>query len=152
MGFGRGCECLPCRVVELDIRAGTSDRDEFFAPRRMGSVYPCWRGEHSPGPPSGHLAGGLSPLARGTCLVLLYVNTRVRFIPAGAGNTAAVPPHILLYSVYPRWRGEHAKRPPRPAVQRGLSPLARGTPVFAPGITIACRFIPAGAGNTWGAS
>ncbi len=50
--------------------------------------------------------------------------------------------------VYPRWRGEHRVSLHLCPAFRGLSPLARGTPVFANLWTIAIRFIPAGAGNT----
>ncbi len=50
--------------------------------------------------------------------------------------------------VYPRWRGELNIGNGFAAAASGLSPLARGTPVFANLWTIAIRFIPAGAGNT----
>ena len=53
-----------------------------------------------------------------------------------------------MYSVYPRWRGEHRK----PTVSRlpchGLSPLARGTHCASNTGANGNRFIPAGAGNT----
>ncbi len=50
--------------------------------------------------------------------------------------------------VYPRWRGEFDRTASVVSSGSGLSPLARGTPVFANLWTIAIRFIPAGAGNT----
>ncbi|CAD5696069.1 Domain of uncharacterised function (DUF2825) [Escherichia coli] len=50
--------------------------------------------------------------------------------------------------VYPRWRGELDSTASVVSSGSGLSPLARGTPVFANLWTIAIRFIPAGAGNT----
>ena len=50
--------------------------------------------------------------------------------------------------VYPRWRGELDRTASVVSSGSGLSPLARGTPVFANLWTIAIRFIPAGAGNT----
>ena len=52
-------------------------------------VYPRWRGEHDR---PRHLAvadQGLSPLARGTQRLFPAQTLRIRFIPAGAGNTAA---------------------------------------------------------------
>ncbi len=51
--------------------------------------------------------------------------------------------------VYPRWRGELDRTASVVSSGSGLSPLARGTPVFANLWTIAIRFIPAGAGNTF---
>ncbi len=51
--------------------------------------------------------------------------------------------------VYPRWRGELDRTASVVSSGSGLSPLARGTPVFANLWTIAIRFIPAGAGNTY---
>ncbi len=51
--------------------------------------------------------GGLSPLARGTLAMPLQMIRRVRFIPAGAGNTTCWPNLDIIPSVYPRWRGEH---------------------------------------------
>ena len=50
--------------------------------------------------------------------------------------------------VYPRWRGELDRTASVVSSGSGLSPLARGTPVFANLWTIAIRFIPAGAGNS----
>ncbi|EFE61621.1 hypothetical protein ECSTECO31_2995 [Escherichia coli STEC_O31] len=51
-----------------------------------------------------------------------------RFIPAGAGNSNHVLARPRPVSVYPRWRGELARRRCRSVVSGGLSPLARGTP------------------------
>ena len=72
----------------------------------------------------------------------------LRFIPAGAGNTALRAGKSSTHSVYPRWRGEH-KTVRRVAQQIiGLSPLARGTLHYTAIAKISRRFIPAGAGNT----
>ena len=73
------------------------------------------------------LYGGLSPLARGTRQNGLSSLVRLRFIPAGAGNTYP-PEHAPHFdSVYPRWRGEHAVQNFLKRFNCGLSPLARGT-------------------------
>ncbi|MFP1484135.1 hypothetical protein ACLB1S_23995 [Escherichia coli] len=51
-----------------------------------------------------------------------------RFIPAGAGNT--VLDHFkftIIFSVYPRWRGQHLSVGGSLDLRGGLSPLARGT-------------------------
>ena len=70
-------------------------------------VYPRWRGEHRT--VLGFLkdCGGVSPLARGTHISVIFRDIRLRFIPAGAGNTAFIYAGVSLLSVYPRWRGEH---------------------------------------------
>ncbi len=51
-------------------------------------------------------------------------------------------------SVYPRWRGELRSRADLISEISGLSPLARGTLSNQRYITVADRFIPAGAGNS----
>ena len=94
------------------------------------------------------LYGGLSPLARGTRQNGLSSLVRLRFIPAGAGNTCFRKSMDYCYSVYPRWRGEHHKETILRFVQVGLSPLARGTLLQCQQSFPDCRFIPAGAGNT----
>ncbi len=155
-------------AVARFIPAGAGNTTRKLAGLPASSVYPRWRGEHFCPYLRLALFRGLSPLARGTRSVGLCVISFDRFIPAGAGNTVLAAEISSLYSVYPRWRGEHAaairgKTPwsvyPRwrgehsssgrvMSRQVGLSPLARGTlnriPVMFPGI----RFIPAGAGNT----
>ncbi len=72
-----------------------------------------------------------------------------RFIPAGAGNTAADSRAGHHRPVYPRWRGEHQLSDVSLAWRHGLSPLARGTLVDKVARQVRLRFIPAGAGNTW---
>ncbi|ELH48470.1 hypothetical protein A15G_03945, partial [Escherichia coli KTE203] len=71
-----------------------------------------------------------------------------RFIPAGAGNTHHYLDYLIRQPVYPRWRGEHAIGVLDKLEERGLSPLARGTPPAAQQQRGNQRFIPAGAGNT----
>ena len=73
---------------------------------------------------------------------------RSRFIPAGAGNTAALTEINYALPVYPRWRGEHTCSAIDINCDLGLSPLARGTHLISNLSAVAVRFIPAGAGNT----
>ena len=91
---------------------------------------------------------GSSPLARGTHTHAVAAYLYTRFIPAGAGNTAAfVSPRDTL-TVHPRWRGEHGEHVAILLLDVGSSPLARGTrQLQVEGLELA-RFIPAGAGNT----
>ena len=94
------------------------------------------------------LYGGLSPLARGTRQNGLSSLVRLRFIPAGAGNTCFRKSMDYYYSVYPRWRGEHGRTEYKAVYLLGLSPLARGTLALQQQHPWPRRFIPAGAGNT----
>ncbi|APT78814.1 CRISPR associated protein [Salmonella enterica subsp. enterica serovar Cerro] len=112
------------------------------------AVYPRWRGEHSEGGDLRNGVAGLSPLARGTRVVIPAYQAVLRFIPAGAGNTDLSMLLIGLTPVYPRWRGEHMKKMTIGERIRGLSPLARGTLHLANFKPHFIRFIPAGAGNT----
>ncbi len=112
------------------------------------SVYPRWRGEHSPRALFAPVSNGLSPLARGTPVNRCVAVHVVRFIPAGAGNTGESLRRGSCGAVYPRWRGEHIDGLKEVQESAGLSPLARGT--LSPHSSAAAdtRFIPAGAGNT----
>ena len=92
-----------------------------------GSVYPRWRGEHYSIHSNHSEEDGLSPLARGTRYQPYLIFDRSRFIPAGAGNTSRITESNTEPPVYPRWRGEHWLERYEVILERGLSPLARGT-------------------------
>ncbi len=111
-------------------------------------VYPRWRGEHWMQQSEEARMAGLSPLARVTLAHLTDDNARLRFIPAGVGNTARWLPTTGQPSVYPRWRGEHVLIAVVTVGICGLSPLARGTHAKGRRDAVRERFIPAGAGNT----
>ena len=91
---------------------------------------------------------GSSPLARGTPHPGVECGLRLRFIPAGAGNTAEAPASVAGVTVHPRWRGEHRQGAACLKAAPGSSPLARGTPASGLCKAFHGRFIPAGAGNT----
>ena len=93
-------------------------------------------------------SAGLSPLARGTPGFFFSAPVRVRFIPAGAGNSNDPKFGLQNQSVYPRWRGELMKCRNVNFSSGGLSPLARGTRDKSARIGGPLRFIPAGAGNS----
>ena len=112
------------------------------------AVHPRWRGEHHPRRRYSSGRTGSSPLARGTHRRKRRYEHRVRFIPAGAGNTHWPLACYLAHTVHPRWRGEHEDNEPRKRSRGGSSPLARGTPNHKPHRRASSRFIPAGAGNT----
>ena len=72
-------------------------------------------------------AGGSSPRVRGTHVIIAHGNGWVRFIPAGAGNTAMRAAIRLRMSVHPRGCGEHEFAHYTDAHQVGSSPRVRGT-------------------------
>ncbi len=115
-------------------------------------VYPRWRGELDRTASVVSSGSGLSPLARGTRQNGLSSLVRLRFIPAGAGNTCFRKSMDYCYSVYPRWRGEHGRTEYKAVYLLGLSPLARGTRAYGIQSRVSARFIPAGAGNTGSAT
>ena len=91
---------------------------------------------------------GSSPRGRGTPTKPRQAQPVRRFIPAWAGNTKAEPWIRCKYSVHPRVGGEHIVLIPKLAGPDGSSPRGRGTPDVQDAHCLACRFIPAWAGNT----
>ena len=91
---------------------------------------------------------GSSPRVRGTLIVHVVQVAGRRFIPAGAGNTSRAKTSCLCAAVHPRGCGEHRRALPVKCIFRGSSPRVRGTRHLPPQSVRACRFIPAGAGNT----
>ena len=136
------------RAHDRFIPAGAGNTGGAHVVPEHLAVYPRWRGEHgiTISNVSQHL--GLSPLARGTPAPPRAKQCRLRFIPAGAGNTSPQSLTGCCVSVYPRWRGEHPPLSPLTWCGYGLSPLARGTPALHCQLLQETRFIPAGAGNT----
>ncbi len=130
------------------IPAGAGNSDLKIASQYWRAVYPRWRGELSVHPDSRPCDPGLSPLARGTLILVAGVTGGIRFIPAGAGNSDNTGPSMRPFSVYPRWRGELVYHRYGAREVGGLSPLARGTRVLLLGCCCDSRFIPAGAGNS----
>ena len=74
--------------------------------------------------------------------------SRIRFIPAGAGNTHRWSSSHKTWSVHPRGCGEHACRSSPSLLAVGSSPRVRGTQNLHIPLYVFRRFIPAGAGNT----
>ncbi len=114
------------------IPAGAGNSHHDARATRQGSVYPRWRGELYINEVNLWKLYGLSPLARGTLFMRGSKSPRRRFIPAGAGNSGESGCVHQWSSVYPRWRGELKQIVRFPHIHDGLSPLARGTPLFHP--------------------
>ena len=91
---------------------------------------------------------GSSPRGRGTLLSVLPRSSRLRFIPAWAGNTATSSIFPNPSSVHPRVGGEHVRLPLLPILVSGSSPRGRGTHLLHLSYLVLRRFIPAWAGNT----
>ena len=117
-------------VATRFIPAGAGNTTIWPDTRRRRSVHPRWRGEHTMKVRRCGQMSGSSPLARGTPFRHVVGHCIARFIPAGAGNTAALAAEGIPTPVHPRWRGEHYKSGER--------------------FSLRDRFIPAGAGNTTG--
>ena len=130
------------------IPAGAGNTTQTAGALPSAPVHPRGRGEHLCARHSVAYARGSSPRARGTPRYAITSPYILRFIPAGAGNTACPSPSILSKTVHPRGRGEHKIAPPPVRRIGGSSPRARGTqqPDGVGGAVP--RFIPAGAGNT----
>ena len=98
------------RIQGRFIPAGAGNTASLPVVPTIFSVYPRWRGEHAFGIGHRRRGYGLSPLARGTPALRLAEAGRLRFIPAGAGNTGSHLHQCRRVPVYPRWRGEHRTR------------------------------------------
>ena len=90
------------------IPAGAGNTPRPRPPRCCQPVHPRRRGEHQPSVVIICDADGSSPQARGTLGTHPSDTSRERFIPAGAGNTAAAAPPGIKIAVHPRRRGEHS--------------------------------------------
>ncbi len=142
-------QCLVICVTPIRfIPAGAGNSKTAPLSVQGFAVYPRWRGELIGNVYVSQIYLGLSPLARGTRIIQLVFILFVRFIPAGAGNSAGIARLIRRRPVYPRSRGEllgnYWGKPP----DNGLSPLARGTQCRQRIVRLPLRFIPARAGNS----
>ena len=109
------------------IPAGAGNSNSYTDKSSKQTVYPRWRGKLPLRLMNDNKNGGLSPLARGTHILIGIHELRPRFIPAGAGNSATRWQSSYPTTVYPRWRGELFFQLQHCCCIDGLSPLARGT-------------------------
>ncbi len=119
----RASKPIPRRFIPA--RAG--NRTLTFPPDSNPTVHPRSHGEQFKKRCFQPLYFGSSPLARGTEPQSFFWDYLGRFIPARAGNR----PHFLCRRrpkpVHPRSRGEQGHRAGHHDLDRGSSPLARGT-------------------------
>ena len=135
-------------TLERFIPAGAGNTSTSTPPMPVGPVHPRGRGEHTGSSCALASNRGSSPRARGTRRQQIRLDSRIWFIPAGAGNTFEGEPGTRDESVHPRGRGEHGSQGYVCNRKTGSSPRARGTPWRPASASYAIRFIPAGAGNT----
>ncbi len=120
----------------------------FLAVPPAPTVHPHSRGEHWVKNYPAGLHCGSSPLTRGTPPRWNCVFRVGRFIPTHAGNTPAFVASACRIAVHPHSRGEHFFRAGRRVLNRGSSPLTRGTQPGESAGQSPGRFIPTHAGNT----
>ena len=147
---GRGTRLMLVVYIRVPRFISARAGNTIPFPRRTGrkTVHPRAGGEHSPQAPPKASPFGSSPRGRGTLQRLRVGWSRIRFIPARAGNTPTVCPPCRGWSVHPRAGGEHEATLRIKERLVGSSPRGRGTrsnPAFT---RLAYRFIPARAGNT----
>ncbi len=92
-------------------------------------------------------AFGSSPRVRGTAPPGAVRRRDTRFIPACAGNGLMLSTLAATLPVHPRVCGERLGNCCIATYPYGSSPRVRGTVFVNPQVGIACRFIPACAGN-----
>ena len=148
--LARGTPHLHCAyrysIRLIPARAGNTTHGTFLVAKK--SAHPRSRGEHKCAQKSGGIRCGSSPLARGTRLFLFFESSRIRLIPARAGNTLVRGARQFHASAHPRSRGEHAGEINHALAFTGSSPLARGTLSTRARRIKVVRLIPARAGNT----
>ena len=125
-GETRSLSCLPC----------------------IRMVYPRVGGGNPTPPVCAHALEGLSPRGRGKPQRLIPLARGVRSIPAWAGETRALITPALVCGVYPRVGGGNLGYWRAQMCGGGLSPRGRGKLGARAIPTLACRSIPAWAGET----
>ena len=133
-GFGSSPRAWGTRVrVEPDrahgrfIPTGVGNTPWPRTRRKVRSVHPHGRGEHSMRPAREGSTGGSSPRAWGTPGSYLPPPHSWRFIPTGVGNTCGNSQIALMPTVHPHGRGEHCGNIYCGCCHYGSSPRAWGT-------------------------
>ena len=133
----------------IPARAGNMRRSPTSWP--PGTVHPRVGGEHSRCDHPLRCRYGSSPRGRGTYGHDPAVGVANRFIPARAGNIGYRQGATDCHPVHPRTGGEHPPTSKAFPSEYGSSPHGRGTCCNARPLHAQRRFIPARAGNIWGA-
>ena len=123
--LGNAAEAISSVVRFIPAYAGNSRRQ--FVKRLNISVHPRLRGELEDFTVTKSGCRGSSPLTRGTRKQRHRRVSRLRFIPAYAGNSAPQAGWAKCAAVHPRLRGELEWDMYTALVLAGSSPLTRGT-------------------------
>ena len=162
-GFGAWPRTSSPRVRGTPPNPNPQTEKDRFIPACAGNSppdkgkYPSWTvhprvcGELPNTPASKSLACGSSPRVRGTHILERCILARHRFIPACAGNSRPVLERPSSFAVHPRVCGELPRCIMAEYTRTGSSPRVRGTHLTAVFMECAERFIPACAGNSYGA-
>ena len=114
---------------------------------RLLAVHPRVCGEQSVAQGCQIVRAGSSPRVRGTVEIKPDYASPARFIPACAGNSAAIGHDPRREPVHPRVCGEQVPAFTSPSTRAGSSPRVRGTVAKHIAKEDRSRFIPACAGN-----
>ena len=129
---------IPTRAGKIIFR---SQSQAFLA------VHPHSRGENTDRTTVTGIAAGSSPLARGKCAAVAWLEDSVGFIPTRAGKMRCINSQRCRVKVHPHSRGENRIAAGTALVGSGSSPLARGKlHLMVLGWCIV-RFIPTRAGK-----
>ncbi len=109
------------------IPAKARNTHDCQPPSPSGTVHPRRCGEHPKEEKVDLVQAGSSPQVRGTLKAVHREIVRVRFIPAGAGNTPESPTLSGFRPVHPRRCGEHDAWRYMLPNSGGSSPQVRGT-------------------------
>ncbi len=113
-----------CRAGSSPRTRGTQDITVYWA--SDDAVHPRARGEHDRRPISSPMNDGSSPRPRGTHRCGHRLGTAMRFIPAHAGNTVAMPSLNVADERFIPAHAGNTSRPARSALARPVHPRARG--------------------------
>ena len=145
----RGTDLRPGRMSRLNrfIPAHAGNRHPQGALEQPAPVHPRARGEQSPEWAAARAKNGSSPRTRGTDAGCAFDHSKLRFIPAHAGNRRRGMPWDRRIPVHPRARGEQFDPAGHLGAVLGSSPRTRGTGKNQVHRVTLIRFIPAHAGN-----
>ena len=129
------------------IPAYAGDPNPSYSRACARTVYPRLRGGSQGSESIAARSCGLSPPTRGILCCAAHSGERSRSIPAYAGDPIRDAAYKGELKVYPRLRGGSAGAARAHELAKGLSPPTRGIQRHSHTLRLACRSIPAYAGD-----